>query len=97
MAIPIRRHNKKGQEMRLTDYPWFIAESIAILRTVFDAFCHWMCDKRLGGYARLQDSETRDDDPIEAAPVFEKEAEPQNHWEAIYYIVKCGNLLGYKA
>lgn len=65
-------------------------------RDVFDAFCHWMCDKRLGGYARLQDTETRDDETVEAPPAFEDEAEPQNHWEAIYYIVKCGSLLGYK-
>jgi len=64
-------------------------------RDVFDAFCHWMCDKRLGGYARPQDIKGNgavDDDP----PVFEEEGKPSNHWEAIHYIVKCGNLLGYK-
>lgn len=68
-------------------------------RDVFDVFCHWMCDKRLGGYARLEmvsppnhEVEEEEESPT---PTTEEE-EPQTHWEAIYYIVKCGNLLGYK-
>jgi hypothetical protein len=62
---------------------------------VFDAFCHWMCDKRLGGYARIEKSVEVPEEE-EGTPVFEEEIEPQNHWEAIYYLVKAGNLLGYK-
>ncbi|MCG2658967.1 MAG: hypothetical protein L6437_01815 [Kiritimatiellae bacterium] len=61
---------------------------------VFDAFCHWMCDKRLGGYARVEKPVEQPED--EGVPVFEDAIEPQSHWEAIYYIVKAGNLLGYK-
>ncbi len=62
----------------------------------FDAFCHWMCDKRLGGYARY---EKPSDEFIEEPAIGEErfeESEPSGHWEAIYYIVKTGNLLGYK-
>ena len=61
---------------------------------VFDMFCHWMCDKRLGGYARAESSELSIEKEGPAA--FEDGIEPQNHWEAIYFIVKIGNLLGYK-
>jgi hypothetical protein len=65
---------------------------------VFDAFCHWMCDKRLGGYARIEKSEVveEESEEDEGTPLFEEEVEPQGHWEAIYYLVKMGNLLGYK-
>jgi len=63
---------------------------------VFDAFCHWMCDKRLGGYARIEKQVEEHEEEEEGPPVFEEEIEPQNHWEAIYYIVKAGNLLGFK-
>jgi hypothetical protein len=62
---------------------------------VFDAFCHWMCDKRLGGYARIE-KPVEEHEEEEGSPLFEEEIEPQNHWEAIYYIVKAGNLLGFK-
>jgi hypothetical protein len=61
---------------------------------IFDMFCHWMCDKRLGGYARAELPEVSEVE--EGTPAFEDEIEPQGHWEAIYYIVKTGNLLGYK-
>lgn len=62
---------------------------------VFDAFCHWMCDKRLGGYARFEKEPEGLEE--EGPTVFEEEEnEPQNHWEAIYYLVKAGNLLGFK-
>jgi hypothetical protein len=64
---------------------------------IFDSFCHWMCDKRLGGYARIEKTPNGDEEEEEEGiPVFEAEIEPQNHWEAIYYIVKAGNLLGFK-
>lgn len=64
---------------------------------IFDSFCHWMCDKRLGGYARIEKSpELYDEEEEEGPTAFEDEIEPQNHWEAIYYILKAGNLLGYK-
>ncbi len=63
---------------------------------VFDAFCHWMCDRRLGGYARIEKPAEEPEEEEEGRPVFEDEIEPQNHWEAIYYIVKAGNLLGFK-
>lgn len=63
---------------------------------VFDAFCHWMCDKRLGGYARIEKQVEDHEEEEEGPPVFEDEIEPQNHWEALYYIVKAGNLLGFK-
>src|ERR1017187_4686309 len=64
---------------------------------VFDAFCHWMCGKRLGGYARLEEGkgQTADEDE-EALPAFVEDIEPHDHWEAIYCLVKTGNLLGYK-
>lgn len=61
---------------------------------VFDAFCHWMCDRRLGGYARIEKLPEVPEE--EGPPLFEEEIEPQNHWEAIYYLVKAGNLLGFK-
>jgi hypothetical protein len=62
---------------------------------VFDAFCHWMCDKRLGGYARAEGG-TRLPGEEDVTPAFEKDLEPQTHWEAIAYLVKTGNLLGFK-
>ncbi|MCX6026139.1 MAG: hypothetical protein NTY23_07780 [Chloroflexi bacterium] len=66
----------------------------------FDAFCHWMCDRRLGGYAREHRTIEADDDEAEeeaeATPRFEDGTEPGTHWEAIYYIVKIGELLQYK-
>jgi hypothetical protein len=49
----------------------------------FDAFCHWMCDKRLGGYARVQDVE---------APV----SEIANHNDAIGILLNLGKILGYE-
>lgn len=70
---------------------------------VFDAFCHWMCDKRLGGYARREGSETTENLPeveeAEGPSRIEEEQHvepPQNHWEAIFYLVKAGNALGFK-
>jgi len=63
-----------------------------------DMFCHWMCDKRLGGYARIHvnEEEKEASEGIEGTPSFESEIEPADHWEAIHYIVRIGNLLGYK-
>jgi hypothetical protein len=55
-----------------------------------------MCDKRLGGYARLEKPSEIPEGEEEGTPAFEDELEPQNHWEAIYYLVKAGNCLGYK-
>ncbi|MFX0172060.1 MAG: hypothetical protein ACFE9L_09075 [Candidatus Hodarchaeota archaeon] len=66
--------------------------------TIFDMFCHWMCDKQLGGYARYATDETviDPDEPVVEEEALRPEEElPQDHWEAIYYIVKIGNLLGY--
>jgi hypothetical protein len=63
---------------------------------VFDAFCHWMCDKRLGGYARIENPSDISEEEEEGRPLFEEEIEPTTHWEAIYYLVKAGNLLGFK-
>jgi hypothetical protein len=63
---------------------------------IIDAFCHWMCDKRLGGYARFEKSPEIFEEEEEGPTAFEEEIEPQNHWEAIYYLVKAGNLLGFK-
>jgi hypothetical protein len=60
----------------------------------FDIFCHWMCDKSLGGYARPSKPEKIEGEP-EEPELFEAE-EPQTHWEAVYYIVQTGKLLGYK-
>jgi len=72
-------------------------------KDVFDAFCHWMCDKRLGGYARFGVKSGLDEKNVEVdeedetvLPIEEENSEPQGHWEAIYYIVAIGNLLGYK-
>jgi len=68
----------------------------------FDMFCHFMCDKRLGGYARYLGVVTVAE-TIEEEPGDEKEfilpgneLEPSGHWEAIYYITQIGKLLGYK-
>jgi len=64
----------------------------------FDMFCHFMCDKRLGGYARYINKK-----PVEGEQEEEPEdidvltyPEPTNHWEAIYYITLIGKKLGYK-
>ncbi|MGZ8844954.1 MAG: hypothetical protein ACXW3C_00660, partial [Pyrinomonadaceae bacterium] len=65
-------------------------------RDVADEFCHWMCDRRLGGYARIEVETELTVEEEEGTPAFEQELPPQGHWEAIYYIVKAGNLLGYK-
>jgi len=62
---------------------------------VFDQFCHWMCDKRLGGYARVEKPPEISEEE-KGVPVFEEEIQPQSHWEAVYYLVKAGNLLGFK-
>jgi len=62
---------------------------------VFDAFCHWMCHKSLGGYARYDIPQDGTEEDILGRESFE-ETEPSSHWEAIYYIVKTGELLGYK-
>jgi len=61
---------------------------------VFDSFCHWMCDKRLGGYARAEITgpEIKEGEEL----LVEEDPVPQNHWEAIFYIVQAGNMLGYK-
>lgn len=59
----------------------------------FDAFCHYMVDRNLGGYAVIEKT------PPPVTPGSEEEGEdnsPKNHWEAIYYITLIGNLLGYK-
>jgi len=57
----------------------------------FDAFCHWMCSKRLGYYARLE-RET------EEAPTFEEKTEISklSHWDIMGILVLLGNRLGYK-
>lgn len=55
----------------------------------FDAFCHWMCDKRLGGYARL-----RTEDVEAAAP--EIKLEITNHNEAIGVLLNLGRILEYE-
>jgi hypothetical protein len=67
---------------------------------IFDMFCHFMCDKRLGGYARyiektidIPDHEDEEDVDIE---ILDGESEPKSHWEAIYYITLIGKKLGYK-
>lgn len=57
----------------------------------FDAFCHWMCSKRLGGYARLKDSEEE-----EGILPFEEEIKVSNHWDAIGVLLELGRILGYK-
>ena len=60
----------------------------------FDAFCHFMVDKRLGGYAAIEKSS--ETDPQEEEVPVDDENVPSSHWEAIYYIILIGNLLGYK-
>jgi len=66
----------------------------------FDMFCHFMCDKRLGGYAKyieksidIPEHEDNEDVDIE---ILNAESEPTGHWEAIYYITLIGKKLGYK-
>lgn len=57
----------------------------------FDMFCHWMCTKRLGGYARFEKEAGE-------APKFEKKIEiPElSHWDVMGILLKLGNRLGYK-
>lgn len=65
----------------------------------FDMFCHFMCAKRLGGYARYIGKNTEEHTEVEIEEEFESinnEQEPAGHWEAIYYIVQVGKMLGYK-
>lgn len=54
----------------------------------FDAFCHWMCNKRLGGYARVQEAGE--------APIPEVELEITNHNDAIGVLLNLGKILGYE-
>lgn len=54
----------------------------------FDAFCHWMCDKRLGGYARVQEG-------VEA-PIPEIKSEITDHNYAIGVLLNLGKILGYE-
>jgi hypothetical protein len=67
---------------------------------MFDMFCHYMCDKRLGGYAKYIGKSSREVETFEMVeeeiPIIENELEPSGHWEAIYYITQIGKLLGYK-
>jgi len=58
---------------------------------VFDAFCHWMCTRRLGGYARFEKE-------IEELPTFEERIEVSklSHWDVMGVLIKLGNRLGYK-
>jgi 5-methylcytosine-specific restriction protein B len=66
----------------------------------FDMFCHFMCDKRLGGYAKYIDKSInapeQEDDEDEDIQILDDELEPTGHWEAIYYITLIGKKLGYK-
>lgn len=58
----------------------------------FDAFCHWMCSRRLGGYARME-KET------EEAPRFEEKivVSGLSHWDVIGMLTELGNTLeGFK-
>lgn len=75
-----------------------LANPLLLDPRVLDMFCHWMCDKRLGGYARTHTSEEEQEGSAEpdGTPSFESDIEPTNHWEAVSYIVRVGNLLGYK-
>jgi len=52
----------------------------------FDAFCHWMCDKRLGGYARIHKEEGENQE------IF---SEIQTHEEAIGKLLEIGKWLGF--
>lgn len=54
----------------------------------FDAFCHWMCSRRLGGYARMK-KET------EEAPEFEEKIDVSglSHWDVIGMLTELGNTL----
>jgi hypothetical protein len=69
----------------------------------FDMFCHFMCDKRLGGYAKYIGKSSIGITTAESDDIVEEEItnldsdlEPSGHWEAIYYITQIGKLLGYK-
>jgi len=66
----------------------------------FDMFCHFMCDKRLGGYAKYIDKINVDPEiDIEEEgeiKILDGEFAPTGHWEAIYYITQIGKKLGYK-
>lgn len=52
----------------------------------FDAFCHWICDKRLGGYARPR-KESLDGEVITL--------EIESHEEAIGKLLEIGDWLGF--
>jgi len=66
----------------------------------FDMFCHFMCDKRLGGYAKYIKKGREETTTVEVIEdeisILENDLEPSGHWEAIYYIIQIGKLLGYK-
>ncbi len=53
----------------------------------FDAFCHWMCDKRLGGYARFKGDG--------GTSIPEIKSEITNHSDAIGVLLNLGRILGY--
>lgn len=53
----------------------------------FDAFCHWMCNKRLGGYARIRKEED--------LGVGEVISEISSHEEAIGKLLELGEWLGF--
>lgn len=57
----------------------------------FDAFCHWMCSKRLGGYARVEIEEKEIEIPSEEKEV----VEITNHEDAMGILLELGKLLGY--
>lgn len=64
----------------------------------FDMFCHFMCDKRLGGYAKFIGKSSKEEiieEVIdeEVINVLDNEFEPRGHWEVIYYITQIGKLL----
>lgn len=69
------------------------ALGIPLLRDkdVFDAFCHWMC-----AVAKHAPRDGEDTKPGPAPLPPPSEGGPRDHWEAIHYIVRCGNLLDYQ-
>jgi len=66
----------------------------------FDMFCHFMCTKRLGGYAMFGYKPHEEEEEVveeeEEIEILEEEPKPSGHWEAIYYITLIGKKLGYK-
>ncbi|MCJ7446540.1 MAG: hypothetical protein MUO72_02490 [Bacteroidales bacterium] len=66
----------------------------------FDMFCHFMCDKRLGGYAKYIGKSSQGFAAVEIdeeeIAILDNDLEPSGHWEAVYYITQIGKLLGYK-